>query len=58
MARSESLVIIVSTALTDCSLPDRATRVFLLDNLDKMIDHLSKRVVTIKSFQTWYDLVK
>ena len=32
------------------SLPDRATRVLLLDNLDRMIDHLSKRVVNDKIF--------
>lgn len=32
------------------SLPDRATRVFLLDNLDKMITHLSNRVVNDKIF--------
>lgn len=32
------------------SLPDRATRVFLLDNLEKMIDHLSKRIVNDKIF--------
>lgn len=32
------------------SLPDRATRVFLLDNLGRMIDHLSHRVVNDKIF--------
>jgi len=32
------------------SLPDRATRVFLLDNLDRMIEHLSNRVVNDKIF--------
>lgn len=32
------------------SLPDRATRVFLLDNLPRIIDHLSKPVVNNKIF--------
>jgi SCY1-like protein 1 len=32
------------------SLPDRATRVFLLDNLVRMIDHLSNKVVNDKIF--------
>ncbi|RPA91267.1 ARM repeat-containing protein [Choiromyces venosus 120613-1] len=32
------------------AVPDRATRVFLLDNLPKMIDHLSNRVVNDKIF--------
>lgn len=32
------------------SLPDRATRVFLLDNLSRMIDHLSNKVVNDKIF--------
>jgi len=32
------------------ALPDRATRVFLLDNLGRMIDHLSSRVVNDKIF--------
>ncbi|KAL7266755.1 Nuclear aminoacylation-dependent tRNA export pathway component [Rhizina undulata] len=32
------------------AVPDRATRVFLLDNLPKMIEHLSNRVVNDKIF--------
>lgn len=32
------------------ALPDRATRVFLLENLSRMIDHLPKQVVTNKIF--------
>ncbi|CUS13445.1 unnamed protein product [Tuber aestivum] len=32
------------------SIPDRATRVFLLDNLPKMIGHLSNKVVNDKVF--------
>lgn len=32
------------------SVPDRATRVFLLDNLPKMIDHLSNKIVNDKIF--------
>lgn len=32
------------------SLPDRATRVFLLNNLHRMIDHLSKQVINNKIF--------
>ncbi|KAG0136547.1 armadillo-type protein [Tuber indicum] len=32
------------------AIPDRATRVFLLDNLPKMIGHLSNRVVNDKVF--------
>ncbi|TGZ83975.1 ARM repeat-containing protein [Ascodesmis nigricans] len=32
------------------SLPDRATRVFLLNNLHRMIDHLSKQAVNNKIF--------
>ncbi|KAF8250647.1 ARM repeat-containing protein [Wilcoxina mikolae CBS 423.85] len=32
------------------ALPDRATRVFLLDNLGRMIEHLSSRVVNDKIF--------
>lgn len=32
------------------AVPDRATRVFLLDNLPKMIDHLSNKIVNDKIF--------
>jgi SCY1-like protein 1 len=32
------------------ALPDRATRVFLLDNLGRMIEHLSNKVVNDKIF--------
>jgi SCY1-like protein 1 len=32
------------------SLPDRATRVFLLDNLGRMIEHLSNKVINDKIF--------
>lgn len=32
------------------AIPDRAIRVFLLDNLPKMIDHLSNKVVNDKLF--------
>lgn len=32
------------------AVPDRATRVFLLDNLPKMIDHLPDKVVNDKVF--------
>jgi len=32
------------------AVPDRATRVFLLDNLPKMIDHLPDKVVNDKIF--------
>ena len=32
------------------SIPDRAIRVFLLDNLPKMIDHIPKKVVNDKIF--------
>ncbi|KAF3907278.1 hypothetical protein ABW20_dc0109284 [Dactylellina cionopaga] len=43
------------SAITPCvvrlfSSPDRAIRVFLLDNLPKMIDHLSKKIVSDSIF--------
>jgi SCY1-like protein 1 len=39
------------------SLPDRATRVFLLDNLPKMVDHLSKKVINDKIFPEMVSLI-
>lgn len=39
------------------SLPDRATRVFLLENLPRMIEHLSSRVVNDKIFPNMVSLV-